>query len=1103
MNMINYQICSCGVKRKRQLDYTIEEHLKQFRDDDNYKVLYECWELEKKEYENRLKVVGIRYQTYSQHDATHSEAILRQIACFLGEERIRQLSPTDAWLLLECAYCHDIGMVVKAKELFDEFAALDVAEFEKWSESMYNSSNDDIKLAWGYLEPLFRYGEEIKSGQGIDEWSEKEYRNIQKYNNIESLKKIFDSKWYEWPLYFTQAFMIIIQEYSRSRHAQMSYDKIIDEAGEKEYEGIIPLRLRYLVAEIARMHTAEKGEVLKRLERTVQGIFIDQAHPRFVAELLRIGDLLDIDNNRFNKYQLAVSGNPSYNSVAHQLKHRALRDFLVTPEKIVVHADFNISYAEKLLSEDSIWKIFCDQIDEAKGKQIEEKSVELTVRAFKEMSAWLDMLRKELEFLSVKWFVIIPDGFEGSCAIFDDEQLLIDGETIDAALLNLRYHITARRASEIIEGSGLYDNIFKAFIREILQNSMDAVKRAVYKNLLNSGADMKDFQNPLSLYRYISRNLQQIRIEISCENDTENDDGVILKIRDRGIGISYDRLQGMQHIGNMIDIRSKIQADKMPRCWKPTGSFGIGMQTIFYFAKEFKLKTRTVDEKLLRKMRFHSTQMGGKIDTYFVKDAEKEEFGYGTEIEIHISDQMMEAVQEKGFWGTKIDFFGERKKLYQNQIAKVLEEISGSFGIPVLFDGKYFSGQSLERCFGNCFIDIRNNDVKMVKESFNKDEVEVDGFSCWDAENRILIRYKCLEKRKKRPVFKIYVNEILVNAYPLTKFFAIDFWEAEVYIFSDHVDDLIEINRERFLNEKLQFISRKICKTHLKCMTILLGDALEEQYHKMIWSDPFYEDVKKYYCFLLLGQRFMATNIGIKCYIRENKLLRHIEEYDIDYMNKEEGENGIGAGINDYVWLMDMRYRFFTDLRLKKADKQVYCITEDVLYGYLNLAICEIKVLEQLHDDRLILYRTTDRSGMPVKMSKECLRMYLLQRFYVDKSSRLILPGIEEYREISVAKLIGSLGTDFEKRFDSAIIFPLSSDELKELLKIEESLSVKKYLGDEVFIEHNYSYRSIVNYIERYSCNSNGKFDLEVVKDQHRKLVMFIWNVLKKWELEL
>ena len=105
--------------------FGIEEHLKQFRDVDGYKILYNSWRIEKEEYVKRLSTVGMTYQTYSLHDASHSEAILMQIAYFLGEERVKQMSPTDAWLILECAYCHDLGMVVTAEELYNELASMD------------------------------------------------------------------------------------------------------------------------------------------------------------------------------------------------------------------------------------------------------------------------------------------------------------------------------------------------------------------------------------------------------------------------------------------------------------------------------------------------------------------------------------------------------------------------------------------------------------------------------------------------------------------------------------------------------------------------------------------------------------------------------------------------------------------------------------------------------------------------------------------------------------------------------------------------------------------------------------------------------------------
>lgn len=1111
VNQINCQNCTGGMRGYGRPDYTIEEHLRQFRDDKHYKILYDSWELEKREYENRLKVVGMRYQTYSQHDVTHSEAILRQLTCFLGEERIRQLSPTDTWLLLECAYCHDLGMTATAQEIFDIFSSAG-KDFNALSEQMYRSENVEMKQAWSYLEPLFRYSRVLKEEKSIEEWSEGENGSIEKYKNLESLKRIFDSEWYKWPLYFTQAFMLITQEYCRPRHAEMSYDKIMDDAEKKEYDGIIPLRLRYLVAEIARLHTADRKDVVEKLSWKVQGIFVDSAHPRFVAELLRIGDLLDMDNNRFSKYQLAVAGNPSYNSFAHQLKHRSLRDFLVTPQKVIVHANFNISDAKELLSKDGMYKIFTEQPSAMTEEKLRDKSVKLAVRAFKEMSGWLDMLRKELEFFSVKWFDIIPEGFMGSCSIFEEEKLLIDGKEVDAKLLNLRYQITPKRASQIIEGAGLYRNPFQAFVREILQNSMDAVKRQVYANIQRNHVGKDKIDNPLDFYRYIARDMQQIYIEIEYEDLKNNE--IQLRIRDHGIGITYERLQDMQYIGDMLDYKSEEWDDNLPCWWKPTGSFGIGMQTIFYFTKIFDMKTRNVKENVLRKMAFHSTQVGGKIDTYFVNDAvEAETFGYGTEIKVHISYEMMKAAQEKGFFVTDLDYFGTKKDYYKDEIDRMQKDIRGCFGIPVIFgetkeiETQKKEGDSVSRflwdCFGECFVNIRANQVQLVVKG--EENKEKNGFSCWDEENKVLIRYKYLTERRRTSMMKVYLNEILVDSYPLTKIFHIDFWETEVYLFSSHAENFIEINREGFLKEKQRYISGLICGTHLKCIRLLLGDSLEEEYRQIIWPEGFYADVKKYYEFLLLGSRLASVDIGILVYIREHRMLSCITTRELEQIYESGKESGAYSGDKpeDNVWLMDMRCRYIGDIRLKRTYEKVGYIVEDILCGYQSMAVCEMEVLQDLYGDSLIIYRTAPRSGMAVKISEESVRQYILYKFYVDRSNRLILPGMEEYKDIRVVKLIGSLGLDFEKRFDSAVIFPLPLSEFECLLEKDKELSdVERYIEEEVFDGGNLVYKRIEGYIERYGCNCGGAFNPETVAKKYKELIIYVWKVIKEAKMK-
>lgn len=77
-------------------------------------ILMGQWVFDKTNIPNALKAIAGVFPHYSLHDETHSESIINNIVKMLGREVIKSLSCTDLWLLLESAYCHDLGMVVTA-----------------------------------------------------------------------------------------------------------------------------------------------------------------------------------------------------------------------------------------------------------------------------------------------------------------------------------------------------------------------------------------------------------------------------------------------------------------------------------------------------------------------------------------------------------------------------------------------------------------------------------------------------------------------------------------------------------------------------------------------------------------------------------------------------------------------------------------------------------------------------------------------------------------------------------------------------------------------------------------------------------------------------
>src|SRR5689334_10095318 len=95
------------------MSYLFEEALRrECERNPDLALLHAQWEYDRRLVGDALATVGWTFPHYSRHDASHSNAILVQLARFLGATRIAHLSATDVWLLLEAAYQHDIGMVV-------------------------------------------------------------------------------------------------------------------------------------------------------------------------------------------------------------------------------------------------------------------------------------------------------------------------------------------------------------------------------------------------------------------------------------------------------------------------------------------------------------------------------------------------------------------------------------------------------------------------------------------------------------------------------------------------------------------------------------------------------------------------------------------------------------------------------------------------------------------------------------------------------------------------------------------------------------------------------------------------------------------------------
>lgn len=535
--------------------YSLVKHLKLLSEnDEKYKNLYATWVIDETVYTNALKAITNSFPHYSMHDSTHSWSIINKIEMVLGKNRIKQLSPTDTFLILESAFVHDLGMILtenQQKELWNK------SEFKKYIEDIINNNYDkDLVQAANYI------------------------KNIEKNG-------VGDSK--EWPIDVKKYVIILNADYFRRIHNYRSADVIMNsnQIGIlSNSNNLIQERIMRLVAQISIMHGTDFNDILEKLYKEDNGIGIDEIHPRMVACLLRLGDLLDLDNGRFNEILEKTVFMPK-TSKEQKEKHQAITHFLVSPRKIEVSA---------VCSDDSVYRA---------------------------TRKWFEWLQDELKNLSSRWSDIVPDDFIGGPPSLGEIKLSIKDCDLINEQLNFKFKMDSKTAFEFIEGSGIYVNKLDC-IREVIQNALDATKIQMWNDIQNGRYDSleecKDLNNKLQFSSgipQIIQNMYPIRIKVEYIEESSEFD---ISIEDSGCGITLIDLERMESVGHswnediekykMFEDMQMMNAEWM----KPTGSFGIGLHSIFMITDRIQIETKAENNNAYN-ITFISSKNNGYIST--------------------------------------------------------------------------------------------------------------------------------------------------------------------------------------------------------------------------------------------------------------------------------------------------------------------------------------------------------------------------------------------------------------------------------------------------------------------------------------------------------
>ncbi len=537
--------------------YTLEKHLElSCIENPQYEILSSIWKLNKKHIPLAQSAISFNFPHYSLHEKSHSDTIIKNIESFLGEERIKKLSQTDTWMLLMAAYTHDLGMVVFHSALEEKWVEENFQEY--LIDLSQNSTDQDLNRAAHLL------------------------LEIENQSLSQERDKI------KLPLEIRKAVILIIADFFRKSHHIRSREMIKGE--DKKFSDLmngfnlnsLPNRFSNVLADIAFSHGTDFYSILERIEYQSDGFGTDKMHPRFIAYMLRLGDLLDIDDKRFNVFSEKVLDNSlPKTSGEHKEKHASTKHLLISPESIEATVDCKT---------DEVYRIARE---------------------------WFDWLQIEVESQSREWSNIAPRVLFGMPPTISKGKLkvLYNSAEPKKELMNLRFAISNKKVFEMFEGSAIYENAEFVFLRELVQNSIDASKIQLWK-FITSGLYDHSIREHLNLSKSSSHEeiissiifpsdlpdsiYEAFQINLNIDWADKDENFLRIEITDSGTGISEgDLIRMTQKVGESRSQNKDYNNFKktMPYWLQPTGAFGIGLQSLFLLAPSFIVQTKAENEE--------------------------------------------------------------------------------------------------------------------------------------------------------------------------------------------------------------------------------------------------------------------------------------------------------------------------------------------------------------------------------------------------------------------------------------------------------------------------------------------------------------------------
>lgn len=669
-------------------------------------LLYAQWQLDKEYATQVLATIFNIFPHYTLHDRTHSEEILKNIGEILNKETFKLFSLTDLWLLLYAAFYHDIGMAAFAPDL-DKM--LKDKDFFSYLKEIQTDSKHHLHKEADYFE--------ISKNKII--WKDKEL----------SLERM-------------DAFKFIMAEYLRCSHSKRSEDALKNDHSINP----IPQRLRCMLGRICECHT-ESFEKVMELPDKENGFDYEQCHPRFIACLLRLGDLLDLDNNRISDIILRTVKTIPTESFFHIKKQLSISHCNINSKQIDITAE-------------------CE----------EYKTADLASNWF----LWLD---KEITDQMKNWNQIVPNPEFGFLPTVGNLRVdLKDYDSIDGKV-HPKFEIDTAKAIEMLQGSGLYSEPYQS-IREILQNSVDATYLRIWIENKDNWSKNKDVDEVRkSFLKECQENKYAIKVAI--DKKSSDDKNVIwhITISDFGWGMSKEDLRFLCKTGSSSHNKEKQKyLEEMPEWMRPSGIFGIGFQSIFLLTEKVHVRTRKYNGGDVYDIDLYNPT-GEDNGAILLKTTKSSNFKIGTEVSF---DFVVEKTPQQ------ISFFYS----HNNEISETITS-----------DYDFIESESLDLGIGKLIDAI----YEFSQASYQKIKLNMDGSGEKIINDRTDIKFPYYSERTNLAVSingvennsLIWDNNcsVFYRNQPVANPFGFNFLKISVNILGGNAKDVLTLDRNNINNQ--------------------------------------------------------------------------------------------------------------------------------------------------------------------------------------------------------------------------------------------------------------------------------------------------------------